>query len=103
MTTTTYDFDRFSIDLARFATTYIDELLEKVMSQAKDLYENELFVKMVQKHADHKKEYETHRVRYALAVAEGNESSAESYKLLAEGERQSYKQYEQVMYEILCK
>lgn len=100
---TTYDFDTFANDLAKFATTYIDELLEKVMSQAHELYQNELFVKMTCKHAKHKAEYESHRVSYALAVADGNDSDAESYKLLAEGERVAYKQYEQVMYEVLCK
>ena len=101
MTDTTYTKDQFIFELATFATNWIDEKMVAVMERADELWENEFARAIVKNHAIYKREADVNRKNMALAIANGDNTSYESEKLLHGMNNERRSAYSSVLHDVL--
>lgn len=101
MTTTEYTKDQFVSELAIFATSWIDEKMVAVMERADELWENEFVRTIVKNHAVYKREAEVNRRDMAVAIANGDNTSYESEKMLHVMNNERRRAYSLVLYDLL--
>lgn len=99
--TTDYTKDQFISDLAIFATAWVDEKMIPVMERADELWENEFACIVVKNHAQSKLAADVARKNMALAIADGDELSYESQKMIYESNSEKRNAYSTVLYDVL--
>lgn len=98
---TDYTKDQFIFDLATFATSWVDEKMVAVMEKADELWENEFARTIVKNHAIYKREADVNRRNMAVAIANDDNTSYESEKLLHGMNNERRSAYSSVLYDLL--
>lgn len=96
-----YDYEDFEEDLFVFADKWVDEIAVAIAERAKKLYENEAIRYMVAEHAKAVRKYSSLHHDYMRSKADGAREF--HYGCLMELERDTMKNYEQVLYDLLVK